>query len=58
MSAEPGSNMGYSFGEISAPAQGPSPPARAVYVRVWQSDGKRWRIAIDMLTPLAADGSP
>jgi hypothetical protein len=57
VSVEPGSNMGYSYGEITAPAPGPAPSARAIYVRIWQGDGRRWRLAVDMVTLLpAADG--
>jgi ketosteroid isomerase-like protein len=57
VSAEPGSNMGYSYGEISSKSEGSALAARAVYVRIWRSDGKRWRVAIDMMTTLPPAGT-
>ena len=57
VSVDPDSNFGYSYGVIEAGAEAPSQPAsRASYVRIWCRDGRQWRVAIDMLTPLAADG--
>jgi ketosteroid isomerase-like protein len=50
--AEPGSNLGYSHGEIIARVGGSAPATRAVYVRIWQGDGRRWRLALDMTTVL------
>ena len=57
VSAEPGSDIGYSYGEISSPANAAAPASRAVYVRIWRNDGKRWRVAIDMLTILPPTGT-
>jgi hypothetical protein len=48
--------MGYTYGEIGAPANGATPAVRAVYVRIWRSDGKHWSLAIDMLTTLPPAG--
>lgn len=51
--AAAGSDMGYTYGEIVEPAKrrtGPGP--KAVYVRVWMHDGRDWRLALDMSTPL------
>jgi len=59
--AAPGSDLGYSYGEIAARAGAPSPTAvRAVYVRIWVREGAAWRVAVDMLTPLPtpAAGAP
>lgn len=52
--AAPGSDMGYTYGEIVEPAKRRAEPRpRAVYVRVWLHDGRDWRVALDMSTPLA-----
>jgi len=57
VSVEPDSDFGYSYGVVEAVAASPSQPAaRASYVRIWCRDGRKWRLAIDMLTPLPADG--
>jgi ketosteroid isomerase-like protein len=57
VSVEPASDFGYSYGVVEASSDSPSQPAvRASYVRIWCRDGRRWRLAIDMLTPLPADG--
>jgi hypothetical protein len=53
VTADPGANMGYSYGEISAGAATASP--RAVFIRIWRRDTEGWRVAIDMLTALDAD---
>lgn len=51
--AAPGSDMGYTYGEIVEPAKRRVVPRpTAVYVRVWRHDGHDWRLAIDMSTPL------
>ncbi|HSG89674.1 MAG TPA: nuclear transport factor 2 family protein, partial [Pseudomonadales bacterium] len=51
--AAPGSDMGYTYGEIVEPAKRRTEPrAKAVYVRVWLHDGRSWRLALDMSTPL------
>jgi hypothetical protein len=57
VSAEPGSNLGYAYGEINAGSRGSVPEARAIYVRIWRSDGRHWRLAIDMTTLLPPAGS-
>ncbi len=51
-SVEPGSNLGYSYGEIFARVDGSASAARAVYVRLWRSDGRHWRLALDMTTAI------
>jgi hypothetical protein len=33
-------------------ARGSEPQVRAVYVRVWQRDGRSWRVRHDFLTPV------
>ena len=33
-------------------ARGSEPQVRAVYVRVWQRDGRSWRVLHDFLTPV------
>ena len=57
--ASPGSDMGYTYGEIVEPAgSGETPRIRAVYVRLWRHDGREWRVALDMLTPVPASTGP
>jgi len=57
--ASPGSDMGYTYGEIVEPAEsGEVPRIRAIYVRLWRHDGHDWRVALDMLTPLPASAGP
>jgi len=57
--ATPGSDMGYTYGEIVEPAQsGAAPKIRAVYVRLWRHDGREWRVAVDMLTPVPPGTGP
>lgn len=52
--AATGSDMGYTYGEIVEPAKSRAEPRpKAVYVRVWLHDGRDWRLALDMSTPLA-----
>lgn len=52
--AAAGSDMGYTYGEIVEPAKRRAEPRpKAVYVRVWLHDGREWRLALDMSTPLA-----
>jgi ketosteroid isomerase-like protein len=59
VSVEPDSDFGFSYGVVEARSASPSQPAvRASYVRVWCLDGRKWRVAIDMLTPLGAEGGP
>jgi ketosteroid isomerase-like protein len=56
---EEGSDLGYSYGDITAPAAASvGPVARAVFVRIWQREGRRWRVALDMLTALAEEEEP
>ncbi len=55
--ADPASNMGYSYGEIASPADSSTQAARAVYVRIWRNDGKRWLVALDMTTMLPPAGT-
>lgn len=57
--AEPGSDMGYTYGEIvDATKRRSAAKVRAVYVRVWRHDGREWRLGLDVLTPLADDPGP
>jgi hypothetical protein len=57
VSVAPDSDFGFSDGVVEASGQSPSQPAaRASYVRVWHRDGRAWRVALDMLTPLTVDG--
>jgi ketosteroid isomerase-like protein len=59
VSIEPDSDFGFSYGVVEAnPASPSQPAARASYVRVWCRDGRKWRVAIDMLTPLGAGSGP
>jgi ketosteroid isomerase-like protein len=53
---QPGSDLAVSHGVLSADGiEGAAPVLEALYVRVWALDGKRWRVAIDLQTPLPAD---
>jgi ketosteroid isomerase-like protein len=53
------SDLGYSYGDIAAPAAASVVPvARAVFVRIWQREGRRWRVALDMLTALVEEEEP
>jgi ketosteroid isomerase-like protein len=53
--AAPGSDMGYTYGELSRRGKPRAPgEVRAVFVRIWARDGRTWRLAADMLTPLPA----
>ncbi|NJD31373.1 MAG: nuclear transport factor 2 family protein [Gammaproteobacteria bacterium] len=57
VAADPASNMGYSYGEIASPANGSTPAARAIYVRIWRNDGKHWLVALDMTTLIPPAGT-
>jgi ketosteroid isomerase-like protein len=53
--AAPGSDMGYTYGELSTRGKRKGPgDVRAVFIRVWARDGRAWRLAVDVLTPLPA----
>jgi ketosteroid isomerase-like protein len=56
----PGSDMGYSYGELVAAGTAREPAlVRAVYIRVWAREAGDWRIATDVLTWLpVATGTP
>jgi ketosteroid isomerase-like protein len=58
--AAPGSDMGYSYGDLVAAGTAPAPaPVRGVYIRVWTREADGWRIAMDLLTWLpVATGTP
>jgi ketosteroid isomerase-like protein len=59
VSVEPASDFGFSYGVFEArPASPSQPAAHASYVRVWCREGRKWRVAIDMLTPLGAESGP
>jgi len=59
VSIEPDSDFGFSYGIVEArPASPSQPAARASYVRIWCREGRKWRVAIDMLTPLDAGSGP
>jgi ketosteroid isomerase-like protein len=59
VSVEPDSDFGFSYGIVEAGPASPSQPvAHASYIRVWCRDGRKWRVAIDMLTPLGAGSGP
>ena len=45
---EPGTDLAVSHGVL----QSPDGSQRALFVRVWSREGRRWQVAIDMLTPL------
>lgn len=45
---EPNSDLGVTHGVLQSAADG----SRAVYVRVWQRERRRWRLAIDLQAPL------
>lgn len=52
---QPGSDLAVSHGVLSTGGtEGAMPVHEAVYVRVWTLQGKRWRVAIDLQTPLPA----
>ena len=53
--AAPGSDLGYTYGELSTRGKRKaSGDVRAVFIRIWMRDGRAWRLAADMLTPLPA----
>ena len=55
----PGSDLGYTYGELARRGQGKaSGEVRAVFLRIWVRDGKSWRVAADMLTPLPVAVAP
>jgi len=57
VSADPDTDFGYSYGIIEARAEAQAQPTvRATYVRVWHRDGRQWRVAVDMMTPLPDQG--
>jgi hypothetical protein len=49
VTADAGSDMGYSFGELLDGTAADASPA-AVYVRLWQRTPRGWRVVVDMLT--------
>lgn len=52
---QPGSDLAVSHGVLGASgAEGSVPVHEALYVRVWTLDDNRWRVAIDLQTPLPA----
>jgi hypothetical protein len=51
--ATPGSDLGYTYGELASRGGRKSPgAARAVFLRVWVRDGRQWQVLADMTTPL------
>jgi ketosteroid isomerase-like protein len=48
------SDLAVTHGELvdKRAARGTEPQVRAVYVRVWQRDGRSWRVLHDFLTPV------
>jgi hypothetical protein len=47
---EPGTDLAVTHGVLLSP----DGSERSLFVRVWNRDGRRWRVAIDMRTPLPA----
>ena len=49
-----GADLAVTHGELldKRAARGSEPQVRAVYVRVWQRDGRSWRVLHDFLTPV------
>lgn len=47
---EPGTDLAVTHGIL----QSPDRSRRALFVRVWSRDGRRWKVAIDLRTPLPA----
>ena len=47
-------NLAVTHGELldKRAARGSEPPVRAVYVRVWQRDGRSWRVLHDFVMPV------
>jgi hypothetical protein len=47
-------DLAVAYGELvdKRAARGSEPQVRAVYVRVWQRDGRSWRVLHDFLTPV------
>jgi len=52
--ADPGGDLAVTHGVLRS-ADGSS---RALYVRVWQRDRKRWQVAVDLQTPLPLPTAP
>jgi ketosteroid isomerase-like protein len=53
---QPGGDLAVSHGIIRAAGGSRAAPApEALYVRVWKLDGRHWRVAVDLQTPLPAD---
>lgn len=50
----PGGDMAVTYGVIRTA----DAAQRALYVRVWQRDGRNWRVALDLRTPLPAAPEP
>jgi ketosteroid isomerase-like protein len=48
--SEPGTDLAVTHGIL----QSPDGSQRSLFVRVWRREGRRWRVAIDMRTPLPA----
>jgi len=54
--AAPGSDLGYTYGELTSRGGRKSPgAARAVFLRVWVRDGRQWQVLADMTTPLSRE---
>ena len=47
---DPDGDLAVTHGVLQAAVDG----SRAVYVRVWQRERRRWRLAIDLQAPLPA----
>jgi ketosteroid isomerase-like protein len=47
---EPGTDLAVTHGTL----QSPDGSGRALFVRVWSREGRRWKVAIDLRTPLPA----
>ena len=47
-------DLAVTYGELldKKAARGTEPQVRAVYVRVWQRDGRSWRVLHEFLTPV------
>ncbi len=50
MMFDPDGDLAVTHGVLQSAADG----SRAVYVRVWQRERRRWRLAIDLQAPLPA----
>jgi ketosteroid isomerase-like protein len=54
VSGSAGADLAVTYGELvdRRAARGSEPQVRAVYVRVWQRDGRSWRVLQDFVTPV------